>query len=204
LFDEYTHKVKGRFFHILWYLHYGCDEAPKEDVICKRAKRYVYRFFMFMEKVDTAVIWVYPACFQFWTKGVQNNKEIWTWVKDSMYPCKGKNEPQQMNDWEVLHCPWYLELDGWKQCFDDNERTQFRRITAREQPETLFSSVKEGNEGEAAQSIFQVDAIAEVQPFYADKSRKGRAKKKAESTPKPATSKRKNFLTLLRLFSAVA
>jgi hypothetical protein len=92
-FDKYTQKVKGQFFHSLWYLHYGCDEAPKIDVICKRAKGYVYRFFMVMEKVDTTVIRVYPACFQLWTKGVQNDKGVWTWLKDSMYPCKGKNEP---------------------------------------------------------------------------------------------------------------
>jgi hypothetical protein len=64
--------------------------------------------------------------------------------------------------------------------------------------------VKEGNEVEATQSVFQVDAIAEVQPFYADKSRKGRAKKKAKSTPKPATSKRSKFSTLVCLFSAEA
>jgi hypothetical protein len=121
-----------------------------------------------------------------------------------MYPCEGKNEPQEMNDWEVLHCPWYLESDRWKQCFNDNERTQFRRITAREQPETLFLSVKEENEAEAAQSVLQVDAIAKVRPFYADKSRKGRAKKKAESTPKPATSKRSKFPTLVCLFFAEA
>jgi hypothetical protein len=48
---------------------------------------------MVMEKVDTTVIRVYPACFQLWTKGVQNDKGVWTWLKDSMYPCKGKNEP---------------------------------------------------------------------------------------------------------------
>jgi hypothetical protein len=66
-----------------------------------------------------------------------------------------------MNNWEVLHCPWYLELDGWKLCFNDNERTQFMRINAREKPETFFSSVKEGNETKAAKSVFEVDAVAE-------------------------------------------
>jgi hypothetical protein len=114
-----------------------------------------------------------------------------------------------MNDWEVLHCPWYLESNGWKQAFDDNERTQFWRIAAREQPKTLFLSVKEGNEVEAAKSSFQVDAIADVHPSYADKSRKGRSKEKAASTLKPATSKRSKFPSvfcfLLKLnFSASA
>jgi hypothetical protein len=121
-----------------------------------------------------------------------------------MYLCKGKNEPRLMNDWEVQHCLWYLELDRWKQAFDNNEPTQFRRITAREQPETLFLSVKEGNEAEANESSFKVDAIAKIQPFYANKSRKGRAKKKANSTPKLATSKRSKFPTLVCLFSADA
>jgi hypothetical protein len=159
---------------------------------------------MVMEEVDMTVITAYSACFRMWTKGVQNDKGVWTWVKDLMYVCKGENEPQKMNGWEVQNCPWYLESDGCKQCFDDNERTQFRCTTAREQPETLFSSVKEGNEAEAAQSSFQVDAIAEIQPFYADKSRKGRAKKKAKLTPKPATSKCSKFPTLVCLFSAEA
>jgi hypothetical protein len=53
--------------------------------------------------------------------------------------------------------------------------------------------VKEGDEGEANASAFKVDAIAEIQPFYANKSRKGRSKKKADSTPKPAMSKQSKF-----------
>jgi hypothetical protein len=110
---------------------------------------------------------------------------------------EGKNAPQEMNDWEVFHCPWYLESDGWKFCLDDNERTQFRRLINREQPETFFSSFKEANQTKAAESVFQVDAVAEKQQFYADKSRKGRPKKKVESTPKPATSKRSKFLPVL-------
>jgi hypothetical protein len=92
-FNEYTQKVKAQFFLTLCYLHYGCDAAPKVEVLCKRAKRYVYRFFMVMEKLDTTAIRVYRACFRLWTKGVQSDEGVWNWDEDSMYPCKGKNEP---------------------------------------------------------------------------------------------------------------
>jgi hypothetical protein len=60
--DNYKNKVKVRFFLTLWYLHYSCDSVPKIDVLCKSAKRYISRFFMLMEKVDTTAIKIYLAC----------------------------------------------------------------------------------------------------------------------------------------------
>src|SRR5450759_5093069 len=64
-FKDYRKQVKDRYFNVMWFVGYGLGvvDVPVED-LRKRAKRYVYRFFVQKEQDDPQYFNLYPACFR--------------------------------------------------------------------------------------------------------------------------------------------
>lgn len=60
----------------------------------------------------------------------------------SMYPCEGAEAPRKMSEWEILHCPWYLDSDKWSATFNSAEEAALYMINLGYTPNVHISESK--------------------------------------------------------------
>lgn len=151
--------------------------GDKQDigVMRKRAKRYVYRFFVDRQRSDPGYWWEYPGCFESWV----DNDEF------SMYPTEGLEFPRTMFEWEKLHCPWYLDSDRWAETFDQFEKSAMKTLSKGQTPEPVLVESKMAASTIVDESTKKMEDLALSILANIDSSRKMKPKKttsgKAES-----------------------
>jgi hypothetical protein len=154
-------------------------EAEKKvelKMLHMQAKRYVYRYFMYVEQKDPKKFLAYPACFPLWLNISLPLSEESIFGPESMYPAKGLQPPWVMMGWEVIYCPWYLNTKRWDNPLNNAEK-QNQRINDQGLPApVIVSTAKEGEEDKAEESAKKVNAALSKQEHYANQSRKAKAK----------------------------
>jgi hypothetical protein len=94
----------------------------KKETLQKRARRFVYRFVIYVEQKDLEFFPAYPACFLLWSKRDLLQNGSYKYAKESMYPCESGDIPRDMSPWETLHCPWYMDFPKWERPFNQWEQ----------------------------------------------------------------------------------
>lgn len=102
----------------------------------------MYHFFVDREVVDKNDWWCYPAYFLPWIAGVNEEPTATKYNEYCRYPCKGADPPRPMSEWEILHCPWYLESDKWAVTMSTVEKATLHVINRGMLPETYVMDSK--------------------------------------------------------------
>ncbi|KAL3677322.1 hypothetical protein R1sor_027270 [Riccia sorocarpa] len=93
-FRLYFVETRDDFWSSLWY---PVDDRQDVHVNIKRAKRIVFRFFIWHLQAEKA-----PSCFQMWRE-VDDEFSMYT-KKDTF-----SRDLDAISDWEILNCPWWIE-----------------------------------------------------------------------------------------------
>jgi len=185
-FRVYADEVKEMFFNIIWFDEYG----SKEDLTAvnqRRAKRFLYRFFMEKEAMEPGYFWIYPAAFHKWTTVELRADGSLTYPKFSMYPTEVTNAPRPLNEWEVAHCPWYLEVSRWATPFNEAEKKAFGQLARGVSPQFYFNAMKQGLGAQAENSAVALQLVVETQIAPLDRTRKKPTKPKSSSKRSDST-----------------
>ncbi|KAL3678203.1 hypothetical protein R1sor_021159 [Riccia sorocarpa] len=119
-FRLYFVETRDNFWSSLWF---PVDDRQDVNVNIKRAKRIVFRFFVWHLQVEKA-----PSCFQKW-------REV-----DDEYSMYKKNDTfsrdlDALSDWEILNCPWWIEQRTESPKFvADAETLCWEKIQKEEEP----------------------------------------------------------------------
>lgn len=201
-FKEFCFQVRTKFFRSVWITKLG--EKLDFKVLRRRAKRYVYRFFVDRERVNSKYFWSYPLCFTGWAKvGWDSNGNV-TFPLFSMYPADGTNPKRDLTEWEIFHCPWYIESDQWSVSFDQAEKSAFLKIAKGEKPCDVLLDMKFGPIEKESEACSHVEVVCQRQGVAVDRTRKLKAKAplgKGESAKQTSSlvSLRPSKYLLLRL-----
>ena len=176
LFDDYRHSVKERFFRGIWQTAHGDKLVP--ELLRKRAKRFVYRFIVYLEKKKMNYFLTYPAFLRVWN---DDKDEL------SMYPSEGEEPPREMEIWEMRNCPWYLETKSWSTTFDNEEKMHLQNLRKGGIPYDYLEDGKfPGTEFEE-ESAKEMEARLGDMIVSVDKSRKSKTKQKSKPAASEAT-----------------
>lgn len=173
-FNDYIHKVREKYFRGVW------DKA-EVPVLRRRAKRLLYRFIVNQESVDPNYFWAYPMCLQGWNSVVVEGEKT-TYGPYSMYPTEGMDAAREMDQWEVLHCPWYLETHKWSLPFNGLEKSSLQIIQKGGAPLPVLSESKFADTLEEASYLVNVERELENVVVAVDRSRKGKLGARKEET----------------------
>lgn len=84
-----------------------------------------------------------------------------------------------MNDWEMFHYPWYLEVEGWTIAFDQVEKIAYKKNQSGQSAKVYFNDVKLGSEKYIiAEKIVEDIGAAMFTEAILDMSRKAKLKAK--------------------------
>jgi hypothetical protein len=188
----------------MWPHHHGKRKKSKKatekerKLFHKRAKWYVYQFFMAQERINPDYFPSYPACFQLWTTVELKGGGEFLNGPECMYPAKGLEAPRDMMRWKILHCPWYLKNNGWDMPFGDWKKLIWQQNNSANSPAHIFKGVKEGDEQHKEVSAKQVNDALEKQTHHANHSRNMKSKElKTEEKPSVSNKSKLKF----KLFS---
>ncbi|KAL3681429.1 hypothetical protein R1sor_024385 [Riccia sorocarpa] len=119
-FRLYFVETRDNFWSSLWY---PVDDRQDVHVNIKRAKRIVFRFFVWHLQAEKA-----PSCFQMWR---EIDDEFLMYTKKDTF----SRDLDAMSDWEILNCPWWIEQRSEKPIFvADAETLCWEKVQQEEEP----------------------------------------------------------------------
>lgn len=142
----------------------------------RRAKRYVYRFFIDREIVDASYFWCYPLCFAPWASIEKDGDGKISFPQFSMYPADAANPKWDLTAWEVFNCPWYLDSDQWSIAFDRSEKSSYAKILKGEEPKYILSEIKFGPTEKEERACLLMEEVCQRQGVNVDRTQKSKGK----------------------------
>lgn len=102
-----------------------------------------------------------------------------------MFPCDGAEPPRKMCEWEILHCPWYLDSDRWAVTLDTAKKAALHMMNQGLNPDQILMELKfapataETHGSEAMERAVQGVAPI-VDKSWAKRTRKGAVKENSK------------------------